>query len=301
VPEQDQDPKLLRQPIVAAVIVTVAVIAAAVLFWMRPWSRDSGTTAPTAGQPSATAVTAVTAGFDKRGRPTPGPLVFGTVLVNDNRAIELGRGTPVFVCLVLEPPPERTVAIAGADTVGPVVVSTAGSANPAIEWERLPSPAPLLAPDRPVTLVWIARTAIPAGRYSVTFTGGASLLKLVDAGLSAVRIEPGSLTIINRADDPRLTSHYQRRVLGLRGRTGELVATLESASKTDPSNLAIRRELVDALDQAGRAAEALHQLELLAAEIQDREIRTKPSIPPEMPDWVVFRLAELYQRANPAK
>jgi hypothetical protein len=300
VPEQDQDSKLLRRTIGVAVAVTIIVVVAAVLLWVRPWSPGAERRVSSAGQQKGEARTSAGTGFDTRTRPTPVPMAFGAVLVNDSRGIELGRGTPVFVCLVIESDAVKFVELGSTDAVSPIATSE-GRGVVGVEWEPIPPPASIVEPGRPVTLTWVARTAIPAGRYSVTFAQEVPVLQLVKAGLSAFRIEPGSFSVVDRADDPAVSAHYRRRVLGLRGHAHELVVALEAAVKADPSSPALRRELVDALDQAGRPAEALSQLERLAAEIQDRQVKAQPSTPPEMPDWVVFRLAELRQRADSKK
>ena len=124
---------------------------------------------------------------------------------------------------------------------------------------------------------------------------------LAEAGLSAVRIDAASLVVRAEADTPDEAARAARRVMGLRGRHDERIAAVRAALAREPDRLSLGRELVEALDAAGRPAEALNELLGIAQRFQKRQAAANPAAPEELPDWMLLRFAELEQRTKTAK
>ena len=297
-PDPNQSQKLLGRAAWIGALVILAAIAAAV--WLYP-RMFKGPLVPSQTVDSGTAGAGVpgnAGGAPVRATPAA-PIVFGSVLVNDLRVAEVGRGAPLFVQCVIEGHTTATVALAALDQVRPVVTTPGGREAPA-EWEMLPAPQEPLAPGRTVTLTWIARGAIAPGAYEVAVPGAAAALKLAEAGLTGARIDAASLTVRAGAGDPAVAAQDARRILALRGRYDELIAALESALQAQPGRLALGRELVEALSAAGRPADALRHLQGIALRLQQERAAANPGAPEELPDWVILSLADLQQRVKAA-
>jgi len=300
VPDQDQSSQLLKRAAWLAVIVIVAAIAAAV--WMYPRLARSGAARQTAGTgaaPGGSGTGAAAGAATLRLSDAPAPVVFGSVLVNDLRVAEVGRGTPIAVACVLEAHPTATVAVAGLSDLRPAVTAN-GQAVPS-EWDALPAPTGPLAPRRSLMLVWIAKTPLPPGTYEVGVPGMPAALRLAEAGLTGARIDAASLVVRAEADTPDEAARAARRIMGLRGRHDERIAAVRAALVREPDRLSLGRELVEALDAAGRPAEALNELLGIAQRFQKRQAAANPAAPEELPDWMLLRFAELEQRTKTAK
>lgn len=294
-PDQNQGSKLLRRAAWLAAFVIVAAIAAAVWLYPRMFTGPR-VPAETSGAGTAGAGAAGNAG-DAPTRATPAaPIVFGSVLVNDLRAAEIGPGTPMFVACVIEAHPTATVTVSGLAQVRPLV--TAKGREVPLEWDALPPPAGPLAPGNTLTLTWMAKTPPPPGAYDVAVPGATAALRLADAGLTSARIDAASLVVRQDADAPGDAARAARRILALRGRHDELVGSLQAALKQEPDSLSLGRELVNALDGAGRSTEALDELLRLAMRLQQQRAVASPSAPEDLPDWIILGLADLQARAR---
>lgn len=270
--------------------IVVAAVILAVSFAGWTWWR--GRVAPGGG--GAAGVSQPEPPVEPHARPVEPRLVHGTVMVNDVPAATVGRGTPVYVCLILDPLPDTTVAAAPAEAR--LLVSDAVGRPVSVEWAMAPVTAPALEPGRSMLLAWTAVSAFEPGQYRIALVEPPAWLGLQAAGATGVRVATASLTVTTAPDARRVVAHHERRVLALQGRLAEWLTRIETDLKADPSDHAVASEYVDALDQAGRTAEALTALRVLASDMQKIQERVRPGIATELPDWVVFKLAELEAR-----
>ncbi|MDO9509421.1 MAG: hypothetical protein Q7I97_08845 [Thermovirgaceae bacterium] len=271
--------------IIMAVVVFVAIGAIALL----------GTMGGRHGNEPANVETAVeeTKPADAPGEFVLNPMprkhwLYCAVLVNDSRCVSLDSGSPIFMqCVFSAPGAEGEVPLPSAEGIA-IDLADSGGSWVVTDWTPLGTPPETVPQGQTVTMAWQASQQLPGGDYLMAVIMPPYYSP--EAGLSGTYCEPASFSVLETPPNEYRNAMFARRIKMLAGKTGEVLAELQRLSAASPDDNSLRMELVDALDSAGRSAEARKELLEAAYRMTHDESgkRTGP-VPPS----IAFRLEEL--------
>lgn len=217
--------------------------------------------------------------------------LYCAVLVNDSKSISLDSGSPIFMqCVFSAPGAEGDVSLPSAESIA-IDLSDSGGSWVVTDLTPLGTPPETLPQGHTVTMAWQVTSPLPAGDYRLDYIMPPYYSP--DAGLKGTYSEPASFSVLDTPPNDYRNAMFARRVKVLAGNTGEVLAELQRLSAASPEDSSLRLEFVDALDAAGRSAEAKKEL-LEVAYLMTHDGSGKRTGP--VPPSIAIRLEELNGR-----
>lgn len=229
-------------------------------------------------------------------RPAPRVFLRGNVLINGSRTSVITNDIPLYTqCAFFSPKQSHDLTFSGLDTIKPILLNEKGQATE-IRWTLLPSGDTALKPGQYLTLFWMADSAPPPGKYSLTLQISNEVIPMRGSGISEVKIEPAYLTIHEGTADSALLALYERRILLLKGEMEKLQEKIMSGLAEDPDNPDLRLELVDALALSGDNIQAAEEMANLITAVERRQKELNPGEESHIPDWMLLYLEKLRRK-----
>lgn len=215
--------------------------------------------------------------------------------VNGARCRTVGRGTPLYVkCIVTNPLVDEALDIAGIRHRTPSF--TTEIQEPFSPAMALIAPAAERVPaGGTAVLTWVLQEAPPPGRYDVALTPPENLAAL--PGVDRVRVKAAQLEITPDPSPESEVAWHRRQIMAARGENEMIIAETRTALERSPDDLALRRELVDALERTGSYAAAREELLELGFRAQARQQAGDEEAPVHLPAWILTRDRLLRERA----
>lgn len=211
-----------------------------------------------------------------------------TVLANDARYIALDSDSPIYMqCVFSAPGADGEVSLPRAERIAIDLLDAEGSWV-VTDWTPLGMPPETVPQGQTVIMAWQASRPLPRGEYRLAVIMPPEYSP--GAGLSGTYSESASFSVLDTPPNEYRNAMFDRRVRMLAGKTGEVLAELQKLLADSPDDNSLRLELVDALDAAGRSAEA--RKELLAVAYNMTHDGSGKSIGP-VPPSIALRLEEL--------
>jgi len=216
--------------------------------------------------------------------------------INGARFRELGLGVPITVkCIVTNPLADRALDIGEFHGLAPALTQDAH--GPATPGTTLVRPAMEAAPPGGVAVItWLLDGPLPPGRYDISLVTPPGIAD--NHGIDRVRVKPALLVINDQPATAGEIAWHELQLMAARGENEAVIARVRTELERDPEDLALRRELVDALERTGDFDGARDELLELGFRAQARQQAGNEEAPVHLPAWILTRDRLLLERAG---